>query len=92
MYLRMIARKKIGMEIPMSEATRLAWSKALPYRFAAKNPSGTPKLTAKIIAATASSTVAGNRALISATTVRREATLTPRSPLAVVFRYDQYCT
>src|SRR5205814_2120973 len=30
--------------------------------------------------------VAGNRALISATTVRREATLTPRSPLAVVFR------
>jgi len=26
MYLRMIARKKIGIEIPISEATRLAWS------------------------------------------------------------------
>ena len=42
MYLRMIARKKIGIEIPISDPTRVAWSKIPPYRFAAKKPSGMP--------------------------------------------------
>ncbi len=35
MYLRMIARKKIGIEIPISDPTKLAWSNVLPCRFAA---------------------------------------------------------
>ena len=30
MYLRMIARKKIGIEIPSSDANRLKWSNQLP--------------------------------------------------------------
>ena len=29
-YLRMIARKKIGIEMPSSDAARLAWSIAVP--------------------------------------------------------------
>ena len=65
MYLRMMARKKIGIEIPISDATRLVWSIHVPYCFAAMNPSGIPKMVAKSIAPTASSTVAGNRSLSS---------------------------
>ena len=42
MYLRIRPRKKIGIEIPISEATRLRWSKIVPYFFAAKKPSGIP--------------------------------------------------
>ena len=86
MYLRMMARKKIGIEIPISDATRLMWSKSPPCRLAAMKPSGTPARTANSIAASASSTVAGKRCLISAVTRRREATLTPRSPWTVVLR------
>src|SRR5690242_4864963 len=92
MYLRMIARKKTGIEIPISEANRDKWSNHDPYRFAARNPSGIPKQPAKIIAATASSTVAGKRSEISEVTVRRSELLTPRSPERVVFTYAQYCT
>src|SRR5437763_1968461 len=43
MYLRMIARKKIGIDIPSRDATRLRWSKSPPWRFAARKPSGTPR-------------------------------------------------
>ena len=88
----MIARKKTGIEIPISDKKRLAWSTGDRYRFAAKNPSGSPKTSAKIIAASASSTVAGNRSLISVVTGRCDVTLVPRSPDAVVFRYAQYWT
>ena len=42
-HLRMIARKKIGIETPISETKRLAWSTELPWRFAATNPSGMPR-------------------------------------------------
>jgi len=80
----MIARKKIGIEIPISEPTRLRWSKTPPYRFAAKKPSGRPMPTAKIIAAKASSIVAGKRRLISEVTVRRDEMLVPRSPSTTV--------
>ena len=62
-YLRMIARKKTGIEMPSSDATRLKWSKKPPWRLAAKKPSGIPTTIAKSIAATASSTVAGKRSL-----------------------------
>ena len=40
MYLRIRPRKKIGIEIPISEASRLPWSNAEPYLFAARKPSG----------------------------------------------------
>ena len=86
MYLRMIARKKIGIEIPISEPTRLEWSNELPCRFAAKKPSGMPSTSAKIIAASASSTVAGKRSRISVVTGRRDVMLVPRLPVAVVRR------
>ncbi len=61
MYLRMIARKKIGIEIPISDAARPAWSTPDRYLFAERKPSGTPTPIAKIIAARASSMVAGKR-------------------------------
>ncbi len=80
----MIARKKIGIETPISDSTRLAWSNGVPYRFAAMNPSGIPTSTAKIPAATASSIVAGNRSRSSSVISRREAMLVPRSPLEIV--------
>src|SRR5215208_1081812 len=90
-YLRITARKKIGIEIPISEMNRLRWSNQLPCHFAAKNPRGIPTPNATIIAARASWTVAGKRWPISLLTDRRDAMLTPRSPWTVVFRYDQYC-
>ena len=68
MYLRMIARKKIGIEIPSNDASRLVWSIQLPCRLAAMNPSGTPSTNEKIIAAKASSSVAGKRCWNSSTT------------------------
>ena len=85
MYLRMIARKKIGIEIPINDAKRLVWSIQVPYFFAAMNPSGIPKMVAKSIAPTASSTVAGNRSLSSSITGTRVCELVPRSPSAVCF-------
>ena len=78
-YLRMIARKKIGIETPISDTTRLPWSNHVPWRFAAMKPSGTPTKTAKIPAANASSIVAGNRSRISVVIGRRDAMLVPRS-------------
>ena len=81
MYLRISPRKKIGIEIPISEASRLPWSKAEPYLFAARKPSGTPNATAKIIAPSASSTVAGKRILISSVTGRKDVMLVPRLQL-----------
>ena len=51
----------MGTEIPIRETNRLPWSSGPPYRFAAMNPSGMPSETANNIAASASSTVAGNR-------------------------------
>ena len=61
MYLRINPRKKIGIEIPIRETTRLLRSNHEPYFFAAKKPSGTPRTSANIIAASASSIVAGKR-------------------------------
>ena len=93
MYLRISPRKKIGIEIPISDASRLPWSKAEPYRFAARKPSGTPKTTAKIIAPSASSTVAGKRILISSVTGRKDLMLVPRLRCTTVSsRYRQYWT
>src|SRR5215210_5149212 len=89
-YLRITARKKIGIETPIREMNRLRWSNQLPCHLAAKNPRGIPNPIATIIAAIASWTVAGKRWPISLLTERRDAMLTPRSPCAVVFRYDQY--
>ena len=86
MYFRITARKKIGMEIPISDATRDKWSNAEPCHLAARNPSGKPTPRAKIIATIASCRVAGKRCLISLVTERREAMLCPRSPDAVAFR------
>ena len=60
-YFRIRPRKKIGIEIPISDANRLALSNQLPYFLAAKKPSGRPTTIAKNIAASASSTVAGKR-------------------------------
>ncbi len=91
-YLRMIARKKIGIEIPISEPTRLRWSKSFPCLFAARKPRGMPSVPATSIAATASSNVAGNRCLISYQICRCEATEVPRSRCTTVFRYAQYWT
>ena len=85
-YLRMIARKKIGIEIPSSETTRLAWSIADPCFFAARKPSGIPIKIEKNIAARASSIVAGNFCFSSSTTGCRVAMLSPRSPLTTVPR------
>ena len=86
MYLRMIARKKIGIEIPIREPTKLAWSNGAPVAVSRRRSrAGCPGADAKIIAANASSTVAGKRSLISVVTGRREAMLMPRSPEAVVF-------
>jgi hypothetical protein len=79
MYLRISPRKKIGIEIPISEATRLMWSKTLPYLLAARKPNGIPSTIAKNIAESASSTVAGKRCFSSYTTVRRLLMLVPRS-------------
>ncbi len=64
-YLRISPRKKIGIEIPIRDATRLARSNHDPYRFADQKPSGIPIASAKAIAASASSTVAGKRWPIS---------------------------
>ena len=85
MYLRMIARKKIGIEIPIRDATRLVWSIHVPYCFAAMKPKGMPKTIAKSIAPTASSTVAGNRSpeLLRDRAARRDA----RAEVAV----DELC-
>ena len=41
-YLRITARKKIGIEIPISDPTSDKWSKTEPYHLAARNPSGKP--------------------------------------------------
>jgi hypothetical protein len=60
-YLRISPRKKIGIEIPIREMTRLLRSNHEPYFFAAKKPSGIPKTSANIIADSASSIVAGKR-------------------------------
>jgi hypothetical protein len=84
MYLSKIARKKIGIETPSNEASRLPWSTSVPYRFAAMNPSGIPSTIEKNIAASASSIVAGNRSLSSSETGRRERMLVPKSPEATV--------
>ena len=54
-------RKKIGMLIPMSETTVPPWSTHVPRRFAVRMPSGIPIVSAKIMAESASSIVAGNR-------------------------------
>ena len=86
MYFRITARKKIGIEMPISEPTSDKWSNTDPYHFAARNPSGRPTPSAKIIATMASWRVAGKRCLISLMTERLEAMLCPRSPDAVVFR------
>ena len=50
MYFRISARKKIGIEIPISETTSVAWSNGRPCYLAARNPSGMPTPSAKIIA------------------------------------------
>jgi hypothetical protein len=91
-YLSRIARKKIGIETPISERNRLLWSNTPPFHFAAKKPSGIPKRIEKNIAARPSSTVAGNLSLISSVTKRCVAELTPKSSLAVVWTYFQYWT
>ena len=67
----MIARKKIGIETPISETNRLAWSTDFPWRFAAMKPSGMPRKVAKIMALNASSIVAGKRSRISSVIGRR---------------------
>ena len=85
-HLRMSARKKIGIETPISERKRLAWSIGLPWRLAARNPSGMPMKVAKSIAPIASSIVAGNRSVISSVIGRRDAMLVPRSPEPIVCR------
>jgi hypothetical protein len=64
-HFRTIARKKTGIETPISDKNRLAWSTGLPWRLAAMNPSGMPISVAKSIAPSASSIVAGNRSLSS---------------------------
>jgi hypothetical protein len=86
MYFRITARKKIGIEIPINDPIRLRLSKIPPCLFAARNPSGKPMPIATIIAATASSIVAGKRFPISDVIVRCDAMLVPRSPSSVVFR------
>ena len=48
-------------------------------------PKGMPKIVAKIIAPTASSTVAGNRRLSSSVTGWRELVLVPRLKLRITF-------
>ena len=82
----------MGIETPISETKRLAWSTDFPWRFAATKPSGMPRKVAKIIAPNASSIVAGNRSRISSVIGRREAMLVPRSPDPIVWRYRQYCS
>ena len=85
-YLRMIARTKIGIDTPSSDAARLAWSIAVPWRLAAMKPSGTPMSSEKSIAAVASSIVAGKRCLNSSSTGRRDVIEVPKSNRASVFR------
>ena len=64
MYLRIRPRKKIGIEMPMSDATRLPWSnRAVPLR--REEPERDTEKVAKSIAVSASSTVAGKRWPIS---------------------------
>ena len=58
----------------------------MPYRFAARNPSGIPNATANTIAASASSIVAGKRCANSYVTVRVVMMLLPKSPCAVCCR------
>ena len=72
MYLRISARKKIGIEMPSNETNSDAWSKPVWCRFAAKKPSGIPTTIEKNAAATASSRVAGKRWPISVRTGSRD--------------------
>ena len=46
MYLRIRARKKIGIEIPSSETPSEMWSNIVMWRLAAKKPRGMPTRTA----------------------------------------------
>ena len=92
MYLRISARKKIGIEIPKSETPSETWSNSLPCFLAAKNPSGIPIRIEKSAAATDSSTVAGKRCPISVNTGWRLVIDVPSWSCAVSFRYRQYCT
>src|ERR1700693_3681527 len=91
MYLRMMARKKTGIETPISDKNRLAWSKRRPCLFAAKTPIGTPTPTAKISAAIVSSRVAGNRCLISSATLRWVAIELPKSACPHALSCLRYC-
>jgi hypothetical protein len=91
-YLSRIARKKIGIDIPRRDTTRLPWSIAVPWRLAAMKPSGTPRTIEKIIAATASSTVAGKRCFSSSITGRRLVIESPKSNEIEFFRNRQYWT
>ena len=65
---KMIARsgpsQKFGTETPASERVIAAWSTAVPRRTAAMIPSGIANAIATIIAAAASSMVAGIRSMI----------------------------
>ncbi len=90
MYLRIRARKKIGIEMPSSETPSEMWSNIVICRLAAKKPSGIPIRIEKNAAATASSTVAGKRWPISVSTGTRVVIEVPRWSWAVSFRYAQY--
>ncbi len=76
----------MGIETPIKDKKRLAWSTAPPWRLAAIKPSGMPIRVANSIAEIASSTVAGNRSWISSVIGRRERMLVPRSPEPTVWR------
>src|SRR5947208_15925471 len=82
-YLRMIARKNTGVEMPTSDATRLEWSSHVPYRFAAMNPSGIPSKTATNIDDTASSALEGQRARKSRVSLRLAGVWDPHLPFGV---------
>ena len=86
MYLRISARKKIGIEIPSNETPSETWSNEPSRCLAAKNPSGMPIRIENSAAATDSSTVAGKRWPISVSTGWRVVIDVPSCSCAVSFR------
>ena len=72
--------QKIGMEKPTSAVDMIAWSVTLPRRTAAKTPAGMPSATAKRMAQSDSSTVAGKSVKKSSATGRLVTIDRPRSP------------
>jgi len=82
-----------GMEMPASEITVAAASRALRGRKAARMPSGRARISATTIADVASATVDGSASTMREATVRRRSgQVWPSEPSATFLRKRPNCT